>query len=358
MKNEQPVLVVLTPGFPKDEEDSACLPPIQSFVKALHVEPGPLNVIVLTFDYPFFKGIYYWNGIRVDAFNGWQKGRISKLFKWIKIWRTLKKIKKENNLIGLLSLWCGECAFVADKFSKKNNVQHFCWILGQDAKKGNRYVSRILPQPNTLVAISDFIQAEFERNYEIRPQHVIPIGIDPNEFLEPNAFRDIDVLGAGSLIPLKQYDHFVEVVAALKEDFPDIKVMICGKGPEEKRLLALISKYQLEDNITLAGELPHREVLQRMSRSKLFLHTSNYEGFGVVCIEALYAGCAVVSFLQPMQQSIENWHAVQTKKEMIERLKAALSTPDVDRKPVLFMNITATAKNIMQLYNYNETMIS
>ena len=43
--------------------------------------------------------------------------------------------------------------------------------------------------------------------------HVIPIGIGPSEFMNRKiSVRDIDILGVGSLIPLKQYNVFIELL--------------------------------------------------------------------------------------------------------------------------------------------------
>jgi glycosyltransferase involved in cell wall biosynthesis len=50
--------------------------------------------------------------------------------------------------------------------------------------------------------------------------HVIPPGIDEREFPRPNSTKDIDIVAAGSLIPLKQYHIFIEVVAELKKPCP------------------------------------------------------------------------------------------------------------------------------------------
>ena len=79
-----------------------------------------------------------------------------------------------------------------------------------------------------------------------------------------------------------------------------------GRAEEEGELKKMIAGYELTENIILTGELPHREVLQIMKRSKVFLHTSRYEGISVVCQEALNAGCQVISFVHLMHYDISN----------------------------------------------------
>jgi glycosyltransferase involved in cell wall biosynthesis len=354
MSEANKTLVILTPGFPKDEADSTCLPFLQNFVLELNGQFPLLKLIILAFDYPFTTTSYQWNKNEVLPFNGWKKRDISKLFKWLYIWRAMKKARRSDEIIGILSLWCNECALLGNRFAKRNNLDHYCWIQGQDAKKENHYVKRINPTATELIAISDFIQNEFEKNHSIRPKHMIPIGIRTAEFSTKNMERDIDILGVGSLIPLKQYELFIEVIHNIKKHFPGIKVVLCGKGPEETTLKALVEKYGLQKNITLAGELPHTEILMQMKRSKVFLHTSNYEGLGVVCIEALYAGCNVISFVKPIYSDIEQWHIVQTKEAMTEKAMAILNDPAVQPRSILTFTMEDTAKKIVQLYGYME----
>src|SRR5947207_2176535 len=143
-------------------------------------------------------------------------------------------------------------------------------IFNQNFKKrisGNKYHGQVTLKAHALIALSDFTQDEFEKNHGIKPQFVIPPGIDPAQFDNNPGEKDIDILAAGSLIPLKQYDIFVEVVAEIKKQLPEIKVMLIGDGPEKEKLQGLISSSGLQSAITLTGELPHNEVLQWMQRA-------------------------------------------------------------------------------------------
>ena len=352
MKNKQEVLVILIPGFPENEADSACLPSQQNLVKAINKNFTSLKIIILSFQYPFIQHEYEWHGNKVIAFNGGNKGKLSRLLLWFKVWQQLKKINNENNVTGLFSCWYGECALLGKWISKKINVRHFCWILGQDAKKGNKYVNWAMLQPTELVALSDFVRNEFYNNYAIEPKHTIPIGIEPFEFSAANRERDIDVLGAGSLIPLKRFSIFINIIKELKHYFPNIKTVLCGKGPEENKLQQMIKQSGLEKNISLTGELSHPELIATMQRTKLFMHTSSYEGFGAVCIEALYAGAAVISFCKPMNNAIPRWHIVADEKAMIQKATELLANQDAPFERVLFFSANDCAKAIMNLFGY------
>ena len=316
MSNKE-ILIILSPGFPESEADSTCLPMQQQFVRALkEMYPG-LDIVVLTFQYPYHQKEYNWFEVKVIPFGGRNKGGLQKLLLRNKINSTLKKLYKANKIAGLFSFWYNECAFIGKKFADKYGVKHYCWILGQDARKGNEYPKLLPPLSNELVALSDFIQNEFERNHGIRPQFVIPPGIDETLFASIPKEKDLDLLGVGSLISLKQYDIFLEIVAELKKQMPGIKVLLVGKGPEKEKLQSLIRKFKLESSVTMTGELPYSEVLKLMQRAKVFLHPSSYEGFGCVCLEALHAGAHVISFCKPMNMQITHWHIVKDKDAAI-----------------------------------------
>jgi len=343
-------LVILSPGFPKDKGDTACLPPQQIFVKALkEICPG-LNIIVLTFQYPFFAAEYDWHGVKVISIGGKDRGRIHRLVTWVKAWLILRKLHKEHRLIGLLSFWFGECAFVGSRFAKKYRMVHYSWLLGQDARKRNKYFKWIKPKGDELIALSDFVAREVNKNYGVKPLYVIPVGIDTSLFKTGSVKRDIDILGAGALIPLKRFDLFVEAIAYLNEDFPNINAVICGKGPEMQSLKSLALAKGVEGNITFRGEVPHKEVLKLMQRSKVFLHTSGYEGFGAVISEALYSGAHVVSFCKPMDKEYRHHFVVKSQGEMNARLLSLLKNKKPDHDPVLMCSIEQIAKNMISLF--------
>ena len=182
MNKPEKTLVVLSPAFPRNESDTVWVPAQQILVKELKNQFPDLKIVVLSFSYPYEETEYDWNGIKVFAFDGMKKRKFKRLSLWLTIWKKLKKIKRENNLIGIFSFWCSECALVGSWFAKLNGVKHYCWICGQDARKSNKLVKWIRPGSEELVAISDFLIDEFYKSHGIKPSHFIPIAIDKKMF--------------------------------------------------------------------------------------------------------------------------------------------------------------------------------
>jgi glycosyltransferase involved in cell wall biosynthesis len=351
MSQEVKTLLVLTPAFPKNESETSWVPSQQLLVKNLKSQFPHLNILVYSFLYPYEQCEYDWHQVKIFAFGGMQRKKLKRLLLWRNIWQRLKKAKKQNNVIGILSFWCSECALLGSWFARSYGIKHLCWICGQDARRLNKYVKWIRPNAAELMAISDFVNHEFTRNHKVKPGFTIPNGVDTNLFSEElPAQRDIDILGAGSLIPLKQYDVFTEIVATLQQSFQNIKAIHCGDGREKKNIDVLISKYEIGNNFHLLGSKKHQELLHLMQRAKLFLHTSEYEGFSTVCLEALYAGCQVISFTKPMNHDIQNWHIVNSKEEMVMKASQLLSDNRLSHERVLVYSLKDIACQTMQLF--------
>jgi glycosyltransferase involved in cell wall biosynthesis/ubiquinone/menaquinone biosynthesis C-methylase UbiE len=352
MNNSSGTIVILTPAFPEKGPATTWVYSQQLMVKALKENYPQATIVVLTFLHPNVETAYEWNNVRVIPFNGMGKRRLKRLLLWRQIWKQLKNIHRENKITGILSFWCGECALIGSYFGKWNNIKHLCWICGQDARAMNKLVNYIRPRPNELVAMSTSLANEFYKNHGIQPQYLVPNAIDPQQYPAPsNSERTIDILGTGSLELLKQYDLFVNVVKAVQHHIPAINTLICGEGPDRTRLESLIKEAQVEKNIHLPGLTPHHEVLQLMQRSKIFLHTSSYEGFSTVCLEALYAGCHVISFCNPGEGNIPNWHIVRTVEEMSAKANELLLSPTTTYKPVLVYSMSDSAKKMMHLFD-------
>ena len=324
----------------------------QSFIKNLNKNFPHVNVIVLAFHYPYFKKKYQWFGNTVISFNGRNRGGLFKLFFWRRVNTQLKKMHYDNGIDGILSFWYSECAYIGNRAARKFGSKHFCWLWGQDARKNNRYATLGLLKADQLVVFSDFLQREFEKNYGVKPAHVITPGIDKNDFPDNPKEKKVDIIAVGSLIPLKQYDLFIEIVSEIKKSIPGTNAILIGDGPEKAKLLELVTVFKLQSNLSLTGELPYPEVLEQMKTSKLFLHTSSYEGFGVVCLEALAAGAQVISFVKPMNTDIRNWHVVKTKIEMIQKAIEILNDPTPAHQPVIPFHIEDTVKKMAGLFSF------
>jgi glycosyltransferase involved in cell wall biosynthesis len=343
-------LVILSPAFPENEAATYWVPSQQLMVKSLKKNCPELNIIILTTLYPYHRLKYLWNDIEVISFDGTHQRKLKRIALWRNIWKTLKSISNQHTITGIFSFWCGEFAFIANRFAKKKSLQHYIWICGQDARKLNRWVRFIQPKENQLLAMSYSLVNEFSKNHDIKPKYIVPNAINPQSFpLINSAERDIDILGVGSFEPLKQYDLFTAVVKSLADSLPGLKALHCGIGRDKEKIESLIEKMNLKKNFHLSGGKTQEEILQLMQRTKVFLHTSNYEGFSTVCLEALYAGAHVVSFCYPLDYAVPHWHVVQTKEQMAVKALELLNITNPENNRVLLFSMDDSAKTVLHL---------
>jgi glycosyltransferase involved in cell wall biosynthesis len=73
---------------------------------------------------------------------------------------------------------------------------------------------------------------------------------------------------------------------------PVTRVVLAGDGPEAARVRALLGELGIADRVLLLPAASGPDVIPAFD---VFLMTSRYEGFPYVLLEALAAGCAIVS---------------------------------------------------------------
>ncbi|WP_276132993.1 glycosyltransferase [Polluticoccus soli] len=311
-------LLIVTPGFAANEEDTTSVPAVQQFLLSFRKIFPDIVLSLISFHYPCRNDSYDWHGIDVHTIGNKHAGGLKKLFSFYRFLKIGKKINSKVPIDGVLCFWLTDSTLAAKLLARKLNVPSFVWMHGQDAKADNKYVRIVRPSMEHLAAISEPQSRLFERNFGQRPGHIVSNGVDPCIFPPLNAGnRQTDLLSVGSLIPLKQQHLFIELVRDLRDTgYLHIKAMLVGEGKLQQELEDLVKKYGLEDMLCLKGRLQHNEVLNEMNNARILVHPSSYEGHSTVMLEALYSGCQVVSFLPAGQGSIDNFTMCEDFEEM------------------------------------------
>ena len=154
---------------------------------------------------------------------------------------------------------------------------------------------RIAREADALMAVSTLLMSRVApyRGGE-KLSRVVPNGVDLSLVPEQTENTPRAVISVGTLKARKCMDRTLEAFARLAGDYPDATLTIVGIGEMEAQLRARIAELGLEGRVTLTGGLPHAEVLARMAKSDLFVLPSWGEGYGIVYIEAMAAGCIAV----------------------------------------------------------------
>ncbi|MGN6420586.1 MAG: glycosyltransferase [Pseudobacter sp.] len=350
-------IIIITPAFPRNESEDWWVPSQQLLVQSMQRQFPEMYIVILPLLYPKEITSYEWHGCQVKSIHGLRFSKLLRPLRWRKAWQELTIFRKQHNIKGIVSFWCGECAAIGHWFGRRHGIRHISWICGQDAEAANQFPRYLRLRSTELAAMSHFLADNFTRNHGIRPAYIIPNAVDTASFPHSEQLvRDIDIAGVGSLEPLKRYPLWVELVATLQQSIPDINAVHYGMGVEQEHCQQLIAQYQLEQHCKLAGPQPHNSILRALQRTKILLHTSRYEGCSTVCLEALYAGAKVISFTYPFQQPVSNWHVVTTKEEMLERAHELLQDATLEYQSTLIHSMDASAREMMRLFGYAQSL--
>lgn len=343
-------ILFLTPGFPADEHDFNCIPPLQEFLLKFRSVYPASKISVISFQYPYQNKQYIWNEIKVNPLGG--KNKIyKKIFLWYSAIRRAKEINRLNKVDVIHSLWLGECAIIGNIMSKKFDCKHICTLMGQDVKPQNRYLKRLKDKKIKIIALSKNQADQFLKLTNRKVDETIHWGIDdqPASIIE----RDIDLLAVGSLIPLKNYSLFVRLVCEIVKINPDIKCKLAGAGPELSILKAMAIEEGIEKNIEFTGLLNRTEIFKLMQRSKILIHPSKFEGFGYVFAEALANGMYIVSFNTGCALDHPKWLIANDNMDFI-KIAASLFGSKLDFNAVNPFPLHETVSRYAFLYGINE----
>jgi glycosyltransferase involved in cell wall biosynthesis len=344
-------IVLLVPGYPDDEADTSSVTYLQDLLHSYEKFYPGRDPQVITFQFPYQEGDY--KRRKIGFYNAAGKNRrgIWKFLTWNRVLRKLEQINKGPGIHVVHSFWLGECTFIAQRFCKKHGIKHVASILGRDVLNVNKYLERLDLSRIQVVAISKALAARYKVRSGKEVNAVIPFGLNVEKLVLAQFDRTIDIVGVGSLIPLKNYSLFMEVVHELKKEIPGITASIIGSGEELEMLIAKIRVLDLHSNIVLRGGLGHREVFGLMQQSRVFLHTSSYEGQSLVMMEALYAGLPVVCFDTGRPYEGDRLKVCSDKQEMVAAVKQFL-TERTNYDPVLVQTTEQTAKKYFELYDH------
>jgi phosphatidyl-myo-inositol dimannoside synthase len=74
-----------------------------------------------------------------------------------------------------------------------------------------------------------------------------------------------------------------------------VRYVLGGRGPDRPRIESLILELELQNNVTLAGYVAEHELREHYNLCDVFAMPSKGEGFGIVFLEALGCGKAVIA---------------------------------------------------------------
>ncbi len=139
--------------------------------------------------------------------------------------------------------------------------------------------------------------------------HVVHPGVDADRFrpgIGDEAIRsallqngELMLLTVGRLEARKGHDLVVRALAGLGANGPRLRYVIVGDGPDAPRLKQLVVEHDLADRVCFLGQVPPQDLPRYYAAADVFVHPnrldgSDFEGFGLVFLEAAAAGLPAI----------------------------------------------------------------
>jgi glycosyltransferase involved in cell wall biosynthesis len=154
-----------------------------------------------------------------------------------------------------------------------------------------------------VVTTSEYCRRKIAEHYQVPPERIgiVPEGIDVQFWRSalaqtpPRQDSRPTILCVSRHYPRKHVNDLLRAFAIVRRYVPDAHLRIVGDGPEHQSLIALAGELNILDATAFLGGISDAEVKAEYAHADLFCLPSVQEGFGIVFLEAMIAGLAVVS---------------------------------------------------------------
>jgi glycosyltransferase involved in cell wall biosynthesis len=154
-------------------------------------------------------------------------------------------------------------------------------------------------QCNKVICVSPGLKQSVDSRAEKEISVFIPNGINPFGFAERDYSGKIRILFIGRIDDSQKGVYLLpEIALILKNADIDFIIEVAGDGPSWNELAKKINELGVYDLVVLKKVLPRSTIETAMRESHFLIMPSNYEGFGLVILEAMSCGLIpVVSYL-------------------------------------------------------------
>ena len=200
----------------------------------------------------------------------------------------LDNLKAEKKIIWIHS------SIRKHKQDNKSKISRY----GEELKKYDKIIAICKEMNEEIKELYPFLSSEIEYIYNpLDCNNIIEQGNEniekmtsyEKELIERDYFLAVSRLDT---VP-KDFETLIEGYSILKNKGIKEKLYIIGEGNGRVKIEKMIEEKNLGEDVILLGEKKNPYVW--MKHSKLFIHSSKYEGFGVVLLEALMLDKFVIS---------------------------------------------------------------
>ena len=163
-----------------------------------------------------------------------------------------------------------------------------------------RMQKKVTRQLSHIVTVSKASRADIARDFEV-PADAINIVVNG---IDTEVFKPLDsierepctvMVTASADVPLKGLDYLLKAIAEIRDDYPQLKLIVLGKLKQDGETARLIERLGIRDLMTFYSGLSSDEVAALYARATCAVIPSIYEGFGLPAGEAMACSVPVIS---------------------------------------------------------------
>lgn len=130
---------------------------------------------------------------------------------------------------------------------------------------------------------------------------VVLCGLDHSLYrnLELERFERPTIVHLGRLRKYKSVDVALRAMRIVREQVPDVRLVIIGDGPHKERLEREAVRLDLDRTVEFKGFMGSEELVEFLNRSHILFNPSPKEGWGLTVVEANACGVPVVASDRP-----------------------------------------------------------
>ena len=207
------------------------------------------------------------------------------------------------------------------------------WLVGDRAGKIDH-----------ILTVSESSKRDIVQHLGLPPDRITVVypGVDSTWFARPPAYRPIDppyIFSVAGADPTKNVEAVVQAYDRLPGDLRSgISLVLAGDVKKQQGVWRLVERLHLHEAVRFTGIVADDELRRLYWGASLFVFPSLYEGFGFPVLEAMAAGCPVITSHTSSLPEVGGeaaWYAdPQSIDALVEAMVQVLTSPDRQRQMI------------------------
>jgi glycosyltransferase involved in cell wall biosynthesis len=291
---------LVVPGFSRNAAEWA-IPVLQDYACRLGEEA---EVVVFSLRYPQ-RGDYRLGRLSHQAIGGGTRFGWRSLAIWGQAVRAIVAHHRQRPFDLLHAFWADEPGFTAVRAARLIQRPVIITIGGgelvylpsihygtQASWLRRQIITYALRRANAISAGSAY-QAGLVYAQGIGREKVsrIPLGVDTRRFQpRPLPAQRPTIVQAASLTAVKNQALLLNVVARVRQQIADVRLLVAGDGPQQSQLLELANELEIATAVQWQAKIAYPDMPHFYPQGHVYLQSSRHESQGVAVLEALACG--------------------------------------------------------------------